>query len=398
MEALRQIANPQYRAILFRRVFPSLEAADGMIQRSQDWYRAYGGRYNDSKHVWRFPSGARIYFGHMQREKDKLVYQGAQFSFIGFDELTEFTETQYKYLLTRNRAPLDSGLRVYARAASNPGNIGHAWVKRRFVTQGIVNRIRYFADIDGVDTPVEADEDYALSRAYYPAKLSDNPSIDPDYAHKIRATGDPVLIAQLLGGDWDAEDTGDRVYDNWSSEANVSTEAEYNPALPVYWFCDDGYVYGKGPGDASYHPRVFLLAQRNPLGGFNVFDEYYVTGETHGESIAAVKALDYRMPELAWVDGSAAMFRGELSKANIANANGTHAVQEGIKNMRTFICDGNGVRLLIAHPRCQQFIYEMGAYSNKPDARAKGGELEPIKIDDHGPDAARYGLWHARAR
>src|ERR1043165_690449 len=101
MEALRQVDNPRYNGILFRRTFPRLETADGMIARSERWYTAYGGRFNASKFFWRFPSGARIYFGHMQREADKLDYQGSQFAFIGFDELTEFEESQYMYLFTR---------------------------------------------------------------------------------------------------------------------------------------------------------------------------------------------------------------------------------------------------------------------------------------------------------
>src|SRR5690242_7517444 len=65
MESLRQVHNPLYRAILFRRTFTNLEAANGMIDRSQRWFPSLGGKYNYQKHIWVFPSGARIYFGHM---------------------------------------------------------------------------------------------------------------------------------------------------------------------------------------------------------------------------------------------------------------------------------------------------------------------------------------------
>lgn len=183
MEALRQVDHPKYTGILFRRTFPMLEQADGMIQRSLEWYPAYGGRYNDQKHYWKFPSGARIYFGHIQRSKDVFIYQGAQFAFVGFDELTEFEEEQYLYMFTRCR-PGSPDLLAYIRAATNPGNIGHRWVKKRFITRDIVNRARWFARVDGEDAEVGRDHPEALSRVFYPAALEDNPSADPHYVQR----------------------------------------------------------------------------------------------------------------------------------------------------------------------------------------------------------------------
>jgi predicted phage terminase large subunit-like protein len=96
-------------------------------------------RWNDNDHRWTFPSGATLTFAHLQHEDDKYNYQGAAFQFIGFDELTQFTETQYTYLFSRMPAPEDAlhdgplgqvPLRI--RAASNPGGPGHDWVKQRF--------------------------------------------------------------------------------------------------------------------------------------------------------------------------------------------------------------------------------------------------------------------------
>ncbi len=397
MEALRQVDNPHYRAILFRRIFPSLEAADGLIDRSQQWYPMLGGKYNGSKHSWIFPSGARIYFGHMQYEQSRYQYQGAQFAFVGFDELTEFSESQYLYMLSRNRVKKGTGLRVYMRAATNPGNIGHHWVKQRFITRDIVNRERWFARIDEQDVEVERSHFDAKSRSFYPALMTDNPSISEDYIRNINAGADPVERARLAEGDWDVEHTQGRIYSNWSSTENVTTDAEYNPDKEVWWGVDDGYVYGDGPGYANYHPRVVLFFQDNELGGVNIFDEYVACGETHEQTIDNVLALPYRRQSLSWVDGSAAMFRGELSKKGLPNANGTHVVVEGIKNVRQFILDGNGVRLLRVHPRCSNLIFEMSEY--RSDSRkAKTGELVPLKVSDHSQDALRYGLWQKRGR
>lgn len=402
MEAVRQVTNPAYRAILFRRNFPRLEAADGLIDRSRRWYPGLGGDYNGGKHVWTFPSGARIYFGHMQREINKYDYQGAQFSFIGFDELTEFEESQYMYLFSRNRAAVGTGLRVYIRAATNPGNIGHSWVKERFITKDIVNHMRWFAQVDEIDTEVSRDHPMARSRAFYPALLHDNPSISEDYIRALNAMADPVEKARLLVGDWDIMHTDGVIYSTFSSTENVTTDAEYNPDLPVYWGADDGYVLGGGRGHANYHPRVILFMQDNAIGGLNVFDEYYACEETHEDTLHNI--LDstqyhyhqYRRPEWGYVDGSAAMFRGEIHKRGLQTINGTHKVTEGIKATRALIMTGDGIRRLLVHPRCINFIYEMGVYRSDPKGRAIEGEIVPIKIDDHGPDAVRYVIFKRR--
>lgn len=401
MEALRQVAHPKYTGIIFRRTFPMLEGANGLIQRSLLWYPSYGGTYNASKHYWTFPSGARIYFGHMQHDSDKLNYQGAEFSFCGFDELTEFDEPMYLYMFTRVRASKDSGLRSYIRAASNPGNVGHNWVKRRFITKDIVNRPRYFAGIldqDGKlqDTEVSRDHPNALTRAYYPAKLSDNPSADPNYLQRIRATGDPVLIAQLELGDWDAMHTEGLIYANWSTLENVTNEAEYNPDLLIYWGCDDGYVYGDGVGSMNYHPRVVLLLQDNAIGGLSVFDEYVATGETHDTTIQSVLSYNYARPSVCYVDSSAALFRGELNRFGLQTVAATHRVGEGIKSVRGLVQDGAGNRLLRIHPRCQHTIREFSVYRSDPKGRAESGEIIPLKLNDHSMDCIRYVAYHRR--
>lgn len=118
-EALRQVEIPNYRGLILRKTFPELT---DLIDRSTEIYsKAFPkAKYNDSKHVWKFPSGAKIYFGSLQHTKDKYKYQGKRYDFIGFDELTQFTWEEYSYLMSRNRAG-GPGTRVYMRATANPG-------------------------------------------------------------------------------------------------------------------------------------------------------------------------------------------------------------------------------------------------------------------------------------
>lgn len=398
MEALRQVDNPRYNAILLRRVFPSLEAADGMIARSLRWYPSLGGDYNFAKHFWTFPSGARIYFGQIQHESSKFLYQGTQFSFIGFDELTEFTETQYTYMFTRLRAPIGSGLREYIRACTNPGNIGHQWVKDRFITKGIVNNIRWFTN-----DPVKGDYEVpygsprSKSRAFYPAKLEDNPSLGDAYLTTLQMDSDAVQRSRLIDGNWDAEYTQGLVYSNWSVQDNITVNAEYNPNRAVIWGFDDGFVYGAGPGTLNFHPRVVLLCQVNELGGINVVDEYAETGiADYKTTVDDMFARGYAKPDVVYMDSSAAMAKGALWNMGLDIVPASMDVLEGIRNLRQMICNADGMRLIKVHPRCSNLIYEMSRYRNNDTAQGRGGEPIPFKQDDHSCDALRYVSWYQR--
>lgn len=401
MEALRQVINPQYTGVIFRRTFQQLEDARGPISRSKLWYPGYGGVYNIARHEWSFPSGAQIFFRYLENDADLENYQGAQYAYIFFDELPQFTLKQYLYLFSRCRVDEDSGLRAYIRAAGNPGGVGHYWVKQRFITQDLANKIAYFVSAEDdrgntIDTRVPKGTTDSASRCFIPATYRDNPKIGARYLAALNQL-DAVTKARLRDGDWDIEDTAGRVYPNWSSIENVTEDADYKSEIGIRWGVDDGYAEGQGIGTDSYHPRVILLAQVTPLGGLDVFAEYYKTQEAdYMVSINNALDLGYPPPDVAYIDSSAAMFKANLWKANITTFGATHPVGEGIKNLRRMISDGSGIRQFRVHPRCQNLIREMAAYSQDAHARFDNGEPKPKKIDDHGPDASRYLAWPMR--
>lgn len=216
---------------------------------------------------------------------------------------------------------------------------------------------------------------------------SANPHIPPEEIELQRKTLPPRSYAQEYEASFE-EDAG-AVYDNFSvtEGGNVTSEADYNPDLPVAWWVDDGYVYGDGPGTATYHPRVILLAQYPGNGGVNVFAEYVACGELSEVTIANVLDMPYKTPEVAYIDSSAAELKSRLWGKNIPTMGATHKVDEGIKNVRRLVCDGQGVRLLRIHPRCTHTRDEMQRYRMDPHASPP----KPLKIDDHCPDAIRYG-------
>ena len=154
-----------------------------------------GGRYRPGEHKWVFPNGAEIEFGHMQYETDVQNYQGAAYHRVAYDELTQFSENQYVYLFSRMRKHVGFPIMCGIRAASNPGGLGHAWVKQRFVTPEAEKAIKSLHH----DEPSPSGMIFynGPKRAFLPARVADNPSLDlRDYIDRMLSYLTPVLRAQ----------------------------------------------------------------------------------------------------------------------------------------------------------------------------------------------------------
>ncbi|MFN7135392.1 MAG: terminase large subunit domain-containing protein, partial [Myxococcales bacterium] len=134
MAALQYADVPGYSAVLFRRTYADLAKPEALMDRANEWLRGADAKWNEQRKQWRFPSGAVLSFGHLEHENDKYEYQGAAYQFIGFDELTQFTRTQYLYLFSRLRRLKGLPVPLRVRAGSNPGGVGHEWVFDRFFT------------------------------------------------------------------------------------------------------------------------------------------------------------------------------------------------------------------------------------------------------------------------
>lgn len=215
--ALQYVDVPGYSALLLRRTFRDLDQPDALIPRSKEWLAGTDAKWNDNNHRWTFPSGATLTFGYLAHEDDKLQYQGAAFQFVGFDELTQFSETQYTYLFSRCRRPQDidgapdsrlAQVPLRVRAASNPGGPGHDWVKARF---GI-----YREEGEPRSEPLVCHrETWPHGRVFIPARLDDNPHLDRDSYRGSLDELDHHTRAQLLDGDWDSRPPGDLFRKEW---------------------------------------------------------------------------------------------------------------------------------------------------------------------------------------
>ena len=188
MAALQYADVPGYSALLLRRTFKQLNLAKSLIPRSHEWLARTDAKWHAADMRWSFPSGAVLDFGHCQHEHDKHNYQGGEYHFIGFDELTGFSLGQFSFLTSRLRRLAGSQIPERVRAASNPGDVGHDWVKARF--------------------PISPESERHPARAFVPAKLGDNPYLDRETYEPTLSDLDPVTRAQLLNGDWSARRPG----------------------------------------------------------------------------------------------------------------------------------------------------------------------------------------------
>ncbi len=191
---------PEYGGICFRRTYPQLYRHGGLMGKSQAMYRPMGGKWNDKKKQWTFPSGAIIELGHLVHENTIYDYQGPEYHRIAFDELTQFSEAQYVYLKSRKRKAPGFPISLGMRAATNPGGEGHVWVKNRFITDDALKQLV------GLDCrqPSEAGLVFWKGKyAFVPARVADNPYLDvEDYIVNSLMDLTTVLRERLMNGDW----------------------------------------------------------------------------------------------------------------------------------------------------------------------------------------------------
>lgn len=118
LDPLRDIDVPGYGAIILRRTYPEITNLGGLWDESEKLYKYAGGKPTRGDLLWRWPSGARVEFGHLQYEKELSKYDGAQIAVISFDQLEHFTEKMFWYLQVRNRSMC--GVPPRLRATCNP--------------------------------------------------------------------------------------------------------------------------------------------------------------------------------------------------------------------------------------------------------------------------------------
>ncbi len=197
MDALfRTLTFPHTVAAIFRRTYQELEDTD--IKEALRSYPKEIAKYNAGRHEFTLLNGSKILFRHCEHEADKFNYSGIEIQFLYFDELTSFEQGVYDFLKTRLRATISQGVVPIVRSASNPGNIGHGWVKKMFVDAGP------YMSIQVQEIFSETLHRTKLIRTQYiPALATENPFITEDYIFELEQKPEALRRA-LLNGDWDS--------------------------------------------------------------------------------------------------------------------------------------------------------------------------------------------------
>lgn len=212
----------KWRGIVFRKSHPELEE---LITRAKQIYSAYGAVYKVADRTFIFPSGSTLKMRHVDNESDCDKYQGHQYSWIGWDELTNWPNlNSYKKIKACLRSAVDGGVEFKRiRCSANPGGVGHHAVKMYFVDPNPL----------GMELLENTDEDgFTTTRMFIPSKVRDNKILmanDPGYISRLREIGSPELVRAWLDGDWSVI-TG-AYFPEFSLQKHVLSAFK----LPMHW-------------------------------------------------------------------------------------------------------------------------------------------------------------------
>lgn len=201
----------KWRGIIFRKTYNELEE---LQIRARELFPAYGGEYKSNAsashpftNCWYFPGGATLKMRYLEHERDADGYQGHQYTWIGFDELTNHA-TPYGYNKLKACLRNPSGIHGRIRASGNPGGKGHIWVKARFIDQ-----MPPYTPFDDPET--------GLTRMFIPSKVTDNKYLrdNRQYIALLKSSGSVELVKAWLDGDWDV--VAGAFFDCWDRSRHV---------------------------------------------------------------------------------------------------------------------------------------------------------------------------------
>lgn len=306
VDPLRYCHMKDFRGILFRRTNDELRE---LIWKSKEWYpQAFrGAKFSEQKSTWTFPSGATFWITYLDRDEDVLRYQGQAFSWIGFDELTQWpTPFAWDYMRSRLRSS-NPDLPLYQRATANPGNVGGKWVRSMFVDAEEWGKPFDAFDLDTGRTLVwppghpKAGQPL-FQRRFIPARLTDNPHLmqnDSYYANLLSLP--EIQRRQLLEGDWDVAEGA--MFSEFRRSVHVVEPFNIPPSWMRFRAADWGYT----------SPACCLWFAVDPDNRLYVYRELYVnkhTAEEFADKVLELEADEY--VRYGVLDASAWANRGEI--------------------------------------------------------------------------------------
>lgn len=395
-DPMRYMSHPQFSGLLLRHTTEELRE---LIWKSQELYpKIYPGiKWSERKMQWEAPNGGRLWMSYLDREEDVLRYQGLSFSWIGFDELTQWESPfAWNYMRSRLRSTAPD-LPVYMRASTNPGNRGHAWVKKMFIDPAPVNSSFWATDVETgkVMTYPEGHSkagDPLFKRRFIPAKLADNPFLmkTGDYETMLLSLPEHQR-KQLLDGNWDVAEGAA------FPEFNRSIHTIDPYRIPADWTrfraCDYGY--------SSYSAVVWFAV--SPDGQLVVYRELYVS-KVLAEDLAdmVLKAEAGEQIRYGVLDSSCWHKRGDTGPSIAERmiirgcrwrpadrSAGSRVAGKNEIHRRLQVDEYTNNPRMVIFNNCTQLIADLPVL---PLSKSNPEDIDTKVNNDHTYDALRYGV------
>lgn len=382
---------PGHRTLILRTSFPELRRtlmakAHEMIDKKAE----PGVTWRAADREWHYGNGSVIEFGYCASLDEVRQYLSAEYELIVIDESTEMQGEWIEMIRSRLRTTRDMrdiGVNPHLLLLTNPGGIGHVYHRDRYVRT--TNNGEYVAELDERD---ERGRGRLRAVAFVPARVSDNPHIDPDYESNLVAIKDPVRRAQYLDGDWSVNEG--TFFSEFREDVHVVEPFEIKPEWG--WPLIGGYDWGYAA------PACLLLGAVDQDRRIHIFREMYEERLTAADQARIFRSWGIK-PDYIAADPSIWRETGvgkpvsrqlmeagmlPLRRANNDRIAGWNAVREVLA-----LDPDTGLPGMVIHSNCENLIREMADLprdKNKP-------EDADTRASDHAVDAVRY-LVQSRAR
>lgn len=395
-DAARDLSHPQFRGLIVRRTTEELRE---LIDKSHSLYpRAIPDiKWTERKSEWVSPAGGRLWMSYLERDQDVTRYQSNSFNYIAFDELTHWpTPFAWNYMRSRLRTTAPD-LKLYMRAASNPGGIGHHWVKKMFVDPAPWGQAFWATDIDSGETLVYPPS-HSLAgqplfkRRFIPARLSDNPYLydGGDYETMLLSLPEAER-KRLLEGDWDVSEGA--AFPEFNRYLHVIEPYDIPYSWRRFRSCDYGY---------GSHSSVLWFAV-TPADQVVIYRELYVSKMLAQDLADKVLELEQNDGNISYgvLDSSLWHQRGDtgpsLAEQMIARgcrwrpsdrSKGSRVAGKNEVHRRLQVDEFTNEPRMVIFDSCVNLISHLPALPLDPD----NPEDVYTKGEDHDYDALRYGL------
>jgi len=396
-DPMRYFGHPAFNGLILRRTNDELRE---LVWKSQELYpKAYqGAKWAEKKSQWTFPSGARLWMTYLERDEDVFRYQGQAFSYVAFDELTQYpTSFPWVYMRSRLRTT-DTDLPIYMRATTNPGGPGHQWVKKMFIDPAPAGKRFVATDLETGEPLTfpkghENEGQPLFYRKFIPARLKDNPYLMEGGQYEANLLSLPEMQRrQLLEGDWNVADGA--AFPEFKQSVHVCEPFDIPKDWRRFRSCDFGY---------SSYSAVHWYAIDPSYETLYVYRELYLSKHTGKDLAAAV--LDAEAGEsiqYGVLDSSCWHNRGQIgpsiAEEMIAmgcrwrpsdRSAGARVAGKNQLHQRLKVDEETDLAGIIFFNNCRQIIADLPVIPSDPKGT---DDIDPRYASDHAYDSLRYGI------